>query len=168
MSQMDKKIAGPSPENSRYVRNRVTGVQTIQKPSMKMVRKQLRGISRLSHSTIKRLPRQEIFGETCFFNTLVTDNGRFLRHRFSTKPKVIASQNSLPKRNHVAKKAVSAAWQTETRQWSERICKPNDASKDEAAALRKNHVMCHLQRHYGTTCRRGQMRTSQRIASNWL
>ena len=129
MSQMDKKIAGPSPENSRYVRNRVTGVQTIQKPSMKMVRKQLRGISRLSHSTIKRLPRQEIFGETCFCNTLVTDNGRFLRHRFSPNQKVIATAISLPKRNHVAKEAVSAALQTSTRQRSERIYKPNDAPR---------------------------------------
>ena len=33
------------------------------------------------------------------------------------------------KRNHVAKEAVSAAWQTSTRQRSERICKPNDAPK---------------------------------------
>ena len=68
-------------------------------------------------------------------------NGRFLRHRFSPKPKVIATPNSLPKRNHVAKEAVSAAWQTKTRQRSERICKPNDCSNDEAAALRKNHVV---------------------------
>ena len=56
-------------------------------------------------------------------------NGRFLRHRFSPKPKVIATQSSLPKRNHVAKEAVSAAWQTKTRQRSERISKPNDAPK---------------------------------------
>ena len=49
--------------------------------------------------------------------------------------------NSLPKRKHVAKEAVSAALQTRMRQRSERICKPNDASKDEAAALRKNHVV---------------------------
>ena len=46
-------------------------------------------------------------------------NGRFLRRRFSPKPKVIATQNSLPKRNHVAKEAVSAAWQAKTRQRSE-------------------------------------------------
>ena len=59
----------------------------------------------------------------------VPDNGRFLRHCFSPKPKVIATQNSLPKRIHVAKEAVSAAWQTRTRQRSERICKPNDAPK---------------------------------------
>ena len=51
---------------------------------------------------------------------LVPDNGRFLRHRFSPKPKVIATQISLPKRNHVAKEAVSAAWQTRMRQRSER------------------------------------------------
>ena len=63
-------------------------------------------------------------------NTVVRPhNGRFLRHRFSPKPKVIASQNSLPKRNHVAKEAVSAARQTKTRQRSERTCKPNDAPK---------------------------------------
>ena len=56
-------------------------------------------------------------------------NGRFLRHRFSPKPKVIATANSLPKRNHVAKEAVSAARQTKTRQRSERICKPCDAPR---------------------------------------
>jgi len=33
-------------------------------------------------------------------------NGKFLRHRFSSKPKVIATPHSLPKRNHVAKEAV--------------------------------------------------------------
>ena len=54
-------------------------------------------------------------------------NGRFLRHGFFPKPEVIAIPNSLPKRNYVAKEAVSAAWQTRTRQRSERICKPNDA-----------------------------------------
>ena len=61
--------------------------------------------------------------------SLGSHNGRFLRHRFSPKPKVIATQNSLPKRKHVAKEAVSAALQTKTRQRSERICKPNDAPK---------------------------------------
>ena len=68
-------------------------------------------------------------------------NGRFLRHRFSPKPKVFATPISLPKRNHVAKEAVSAAQQTSTRQRSERICKPNLCSNDEAAALRKNHFV---------------------------
>ena len=62
-------------------------------------------------------------------NRLATANGRFLRHRFSPKPKVIATQNSLPKRNHVAKEAVSAALPTNARQRSERICKPNDAPR---------------------------------------
>ena len=69
---------------------------------------------------------------SCRFFHLITGrsyNGRFLRHRFSPKPKVIATQNSLPKRNHVAKEAVSAAWQTKTRQRSERIRKPNDAPR---------------------------------------
>ena len=56
-------------------------------------------------------------------------NGRFLRHRFSPKPKVIATTNSLPKRNHVAKEAVSAAWETRTRKRSEQRGKPNDAPK---------------------------------------
>jgi len=51
-------------------------------------------------------------------------NGRFLRHRFSPKPTSIATLNSLPKRNHVAKEAVSA----------------KRCSRDEAVALRKNHV----------------------------
>ena len=56
-------------------------------------------------------------------------NGRFLRHRFSPKPEVIATANSLPKRNHAAKEAVSAARQTKTRLRSERICKSNDAPR---------------------------------------
>ena len=56
-------------------------------------------------------------------------NGRFLRHRFSLKPEVIATRKSLPKRNHVAKEAVSAALPTNARQRSERICKPNDAPR---------------------------------------
>jgi len=56
-------------------------------------------------------------------------SGRFLRHRFSPKPKVVATPNSLPKRNHIAKEAVSAARQTKTRQRSERICEPNDAPR---------------------------------------
>ena len=56
-------------------------------------------------------------------------NGRFLRHRFSLKPRNAATRNSLPKRNHVAKEAVSAAWETRSRQRSERICKPNDAPR---------------------------------------
>ena len=60
-------------------------------------------------------------------NLVVSANGRFLRHRFSPKSTNVATVNSLPKRNHVAKEAVSAAWQTRTRQRSERICKPNDA-----------------------------------------
>ena len=59
----------------------------------------------------------------------MTANGRFLRHRFSPKSKSVATVISLPKRNHVAKETVSAAWQTRTRQRSERICKPNDAPK---------------------------------------
>ena len=50
---------------------------------------------------------------------VVATNGRFLRHRFSPKPKVIATQNSLPNRDHVAKEAVSAALQTRKRQRSE-------------------------------------------------
>ena len=59
----------------------------------------------------------------------VPHNGRFLRHRFSPKPKVVATQNSLPKRNHIAKEAVSAALQTKTRQRSERRRKPNGAPR---------------------------------------
>jgi hypothetical protein len=35
------------------------------------------------------------------------------------KPESVATQNSLPKRNHVAKEAVSAAWQTKARRRSE-------------------------------------------------
>ena len=51
-----------------------------------------------------------------------------------------ATQNSLPKRNHVAKEAVSTAWQTNTRQSSERTWQAERISNDEAVALRKNHV----------------------------
>ena len=56
-------------------------------------------------------------------------NGRFLRHRFSPKSKSAATPNSLPKRNHVAKEAVSAVLQTRMHQRSERTCKPNDAPR---------------------------------------
>ena len=65
----------------------------------------------------------------CQFHHGRSCNGRFLRHRFSPKPTNVASQNSLPKREHVAKEAVSAAWQTRTRRRSERISKPNDAPR---------------------------------------
>ena len=86
----------------------------------------------------KQKRRKQIAAQTCLAALEIVrivsrmgiprpDNGRFLRHRFSPKPKVIATQNSLPKRNHVAKEAVSAALQTMTRRQSERICKPNDA-----------------------------------------
>ena len=70
-------------------------------------------------------------------------NGRFLRNRFSPKPVSVATTNSLPKRNHVAKEAVSAAWHTRTRQRSESSLQTKRCSKDEAAALRKNHVIRH-------------------------
>ena len=46
-------------------------------------------------------------------------NGRFLRHRFSPKSKSVATPISLPKRNHVARDAVSTASQTNTRQLGE-------------------------------------------------
>ena len=61
--------------------------------------------------------------------SVVTDNERFLRHRFSPKPTSIATPNSLPKRTRVAKEAVSAARQTKTRQRSEQFRNPNDAPK---------------------------------------
>ena len=66
---------------------------------------------------------------------------KVLRHRFSPKPKVIAIENSLPKRNRVAKEAVSAAWQTSTRQRSERICKPNDAPRTKPRSCVKT-MLC--------------------------
>ena len=68
-------------------------------------------------------------------------NGRFLRHRFAPKPTSVATTNSLPKRNHVAKEAVSTARQTKTRQRSERTRQTERCSSDEAVALRKNHVV---------------------------
>ena len=54
---------------------------------------------------------------------------------------MIATEYSLPKRNHVAKEAVSAASQTNTRQRSEETLQTERCSKDDAAALRKNHVV---------------------------
>ena len=74
------------------------------------------------------------------------DNGRFLRHRFSPKPTSVATSNSLPKRNHVAKEAVSAAWQTKARHRSDQTGQTERCSKDEAAALRKTHVARHAPR----------------------
>ena len=74
-------------------------------------------------------PRRTLAEERNCNHSELPHNGRFLRHRFSPKPKSVATPNTLPKRNHVAKQAVSAAWQTKTRQRSERICKPNDAPK---------------------------------------
>ena len=66
-------------------------------------------------------------------------NGRFLRHRFSPKSKSAATPNSLPKRNHVAKEAVSAARQTQNTSTKRPTLQTERGSKDEAAALRKNH-----------------------------
>ena len=58
---------------------------------------------------------------------LGADNGRFLRHRFSPKSTSVATQISLPKRNRVAKEAVSAARQTKRCHRSEQHGKPNDS-----------------------------------------
>ena len=76
-------------------------------------------------------------------------NGRFLRHRFSPKLTNVATPISLPKRNHVAKEAVSAAWQTKTRFRSSQTLQTERFSKDEAAALRKNHVVGHGPSRFG-------------------
>ena len=65
---------------------------------------------------------------------------------FSPKPISVATQNSLPKRNHVAKEAVSAAWQTKTRKRSERACKPNDAPKTKPRPCVKT-MLCAPLRH---------------------
>ena len=54
-------------------------------------------------------PTLEVKFDTALFaNThlVVAANGSFLRHRFSPKPTSVATPNSLPKRNHVAKEAV--------------------------------------------------------------
>ena len=59
---------------------------------------------------------------------------------FSLKATSVATQTSLPKNFHVAKEAVSAAWQTKTRHRSGQWRKTKRCSNDEAAALRKNHV----------------------------
>ena len=73
-------------------------------------------------------------------------HGRVVQRKVFTTPllteaKSVRNTSSLPKRNHVAKEAVSAAWQIKTRQRSERIMQSKRFSKDEAAALRKNHVV---------------------------
>ena len=68
-------------------------------------------------TVIKCLNHQEV----------VSANGRVLRHRFSPKSENVATPISLPKRNRVAKEAVSAAWQTRTRHRRGRVGKPNDA-----------------------------------------
>ena len=68
-------------------------------------------------------------------------NGRLLRHRFSPKSKSVVTQNSLPKRNHVAKEAVSTARQTKKRYRGEDRGQTKRRTNDEAAALRKNHVV---------------------------
>ena len=47
----------------------------------------------------------------------------------------------LPRPARVAKEAVSTAWQIKTRQRSERPWQTERYSKDEAVALRKNHVV---------------------------
>ena len=78
--------------------------------------------------------------EVSIAHQLVPDNGRYLRHRFSPKQTNVATPNSLPKRIHVAKEAVSTALQTNSRQRSERPWQTERYSKDEAVALRKNHV----------------------------
>ena len=76
-------------------------------------------------------------------------NGRFLRHRFSPKPKVYATPDSLPKRKHVAKEAVSAALQTRTRQRSERRFKPNDAPKTKPRPCVKTMLCDRLRLVFG-------------------
>ena len=65
----------------------------------------------------------------------------FLRHRFSPKPTSAATPNSLPKRNRVAKAAVSAARQINARHRRGQTQQTERFSNDEAATLRKNHVV---------------------------
>ena len=63
----------------------------------------------------------------CLLGSLRNQLGR--RFGILSEAKSVAIQNSLPKRNHVAKEAVSTAWQTNTRQRSEQTGKPNDAPR---------------------------------------
>ena len=91
-------------------------------------------------------------------------NGRFLRHRFSTKSKSVATLISLPKINHVAKEAVSTALQTNTRQRSERTSQTKRCSSDEAVALRKNHVSRRLKQ----SCRRASRGSSRSEHRQWF
>ena len=90
---------------------------------------------------------EAVFGKV---HNLGADNGRFLRHRFSPKPTSVATQNSLPKRIDVAKEAVSAAVANQHPTTERTNPQTERCSKDEAAALRKNHVSRRLQ--LGTVC----------------
>ena len=89
-------------------------------------------VSSPSSSGASQVCVDQSFGRSC--------NERFLRHRFIPTPTNVATPISLPKRIHVAKEAVSAAWQTKTRHRSGQWRKTKRCSNDEAAALRKNHV----------------------------
>ena len=62
----------------------------------------------------------------------------------------VVTQNILSKRNHVAKEAVSSAWQTKTRQRSDGTQQTGRLSNGEAVALRKNHVVRQLKCQSGS------------------
>ena len=78
---------------------------------------------------------------TCFFNELVPNNGRFYDTAFSPQAKSVATPISLPKRNHVAKEAVSAAQPAKTRHRRVRHGKPNDAPTTKPRPCVKN-MLC--------------------------
>ena len=57
----------------------------------------------------------------------VLDNGRFLRHRFSPKPKVIATANSLPKKNTLPKRRCPRRCKPERDNGASGVSRPNIA-----------------------------------------
>ena len=81
------------------------------------------------------------------FERSASHNVRFLRHRFLPKTTSVATPNSLPKRNHIAKEAVSAAWQTKTRHRSGRCSKPNDAPRAKPRPCVKT-MLCDATLHW--------------------
>ena len=56
-------------------------------------------------------------------------NGRFLRHRFSPKPKVIATSNQFTKKKQACQRGGVRGVANKPRQRSERRFKPNDAPR---------------------------------------
>ena len=86
-------------------------------PSSKMPCKKISKTSRASSSKMNSIFRWVAAQRKVFTTPLLTE------------AKSDRNTKQFTKRNHVTKEAVSAAWQTKTRQRSERICTPNHAPR---------------------------------------